>query len=273
MLQSLMKFGLSEKEGSVYLALLELGPSSVTDVAKKARVTRTNAYHLLSALELRGLVNSHEEKSKMIYAAESPNRIERMLKHDIAEKERQLKEAMNVIPELKTMYNDPEGKLKVRFYEGPKGIVSAYEDTLTAETPILAYASVENQHAFFPGYFPEYYRRRTKKKIPVECILAYTKESFRVKELDKEHMRKSYIVPPEYTISPEIVIYDDKVGIMSLKEEFAVIIQSKEVANAFDKLFHLAYERAGEYDEKLGKKYDVKKAGKNKKYSKKKTAH
>ncbi len=269
MLQSLVKFGLSEKEARVYLALLQLGPSSVTEVAKKSKVTRTNAYHLLSALELRGLVNSHEEKSKMIYSAESPERIMIMLKEDISAKKRMLEEAENIIPELKTMFNDPEGRLKVRFYEGVEGVISAYEDTLTAKSPILAYASVEHQHAFFPGYFPEYYKRRTMRGIPVKCILAYTKESFRVKSLDEKHLRESHIVPADYSISPEINIYDDKLAIMSLKEKFGVIIESKDVADAFIKLYKLAYERAGEYDEKIGSKYDPKLEVKDKRFAKK----
>ncbi|EKD47843.1 MAG: hypothetical protein ACD_65C00260G0001, partial [uncultured bacterium] len=34
--QTLVRFGLAEKEALVYVALLELGPSSVTDVAKKS---------------------------------------------------------------------------------------------------------------------------------------------------------------------------------------------------------------------------------------------
>jgi len=234
---------------------LELGPSSVTEVSKKSKVTRTNAYHLLSSLEVRGLVNSHEERSKIIYSAENPQRIIRMLQDEIAAKKMQLEEAEQIMPELKSAYNDPEGKLKVRFYEGVEGIISAYEDTLTARSKILAYASVENQHAFFPGYFPEYYRRRTKQGINVDCILAYTEDSFKIKELDKKQIRKSYIVPAKYTISPEINVYDDKIAIMSLREKFAVIVQSKEAADAFTKLYELAYERAKEYDAEIGKKY------------------
>lgn len=269
MLQSLVKFGLSEKEARVYLALLELGPSSVTEVSKKSKVTRTNAYHLLSSLELRGLVNSHEEKSKMIYSAESPERIVRMLQDEISEKKRQLDEAEKIVPELKTVYNDPEGKLKVRFYEGVEGLVSAYEDTLTAKTPILAYASVEHQHTFFPGYFPEYYKRRAARDIPVKCILAHTKESFRIKSLDEKHLRKTYIVPAKFAISPEINVYDDKVAIMSLKEKFGVIVQSRDVAHAFSKLFELAYEKSKDYDAALGQKYDPKQEVDDKRFAKK----
>lgn len=130
------------------------------------------------------------------------------------------------------------------------------EDTLTARSTILGYASVEHQHSFMPGYFPEYYERRMRRGIPVKAILAYTKESFRIKDLDRSHIRVSKIIPLKFQISPEINIYDDKVAIMSLKEKFGAIIESKDVADAFRKLFELAYERAAEYDDKIGENYN-----------------
>lgn len=251
MLQKLIEFGLSDKEARVYLALLELGPSSVTGVARRARVTRTNAYHLLNSLLSQGLVSSNQGESKVVFSAEKPERLVYLLKEKLNDAERHLKEAEDLLPELKSVYHDPEKKLRVRYYEGVEGIITAYEDTLTAKSKILGYASVEHQHSFFPGYFPEYYERRTEKGIAVECFLAETEDSLRIKSLDKKHLRTTRIIPEKYAISPEINIYDDKIAILSLKEKFGVIIESEEVADAFKKMFGLAYERAGQYDKEI----------------------
>lgn len=256
MFQDLIKFGLTDKEASVYLALMEMGPSSVTEVSKKTKITRTNGYHILNALVTKGLVSTYEEKSKMVFIAESPERLIVMLEEQLKAMEDNVQRAKKVLPEFKAIYRNPSGRLKVKFYEGVEGIISAYEDTLTARGTILGYASVEHQHSFMPGYFPGYYERRTRRGIPVKAILAYTKDSSHIKTLDKSQLRESKIVPLKFQISPEIDIYDDKVAIMSLKEKFGVIIESKEVADACKKLFELAYERATEYDEKIGKTYD-----------------
>lgn len=255
MLKKLIDFGLSDKEAKVYLALLELGSGSVSMIARRARVTRTNTYHLLNALQSYGLVSSSESKSsKSIFSAEKPERLLYMVRERMHEAERRYSEAKDLMPQIKSVYHDPEQKLSVRYYEGVEGIITAYEDTLTAKTKILGYASVEHQHSFFPGYFPEYYERRTKKKIPVECFLAQTKDSLMVKSLDKKHIRKTQIIPEKFQISPEINIYDDKVAVLSLKEKFGVIIESAEVADAFRKMFTLAYERAEQYDKEIMKK-------------------
>lgn len=247
----LIESGLSEKEADVYLALLELGTSSVTEIARRARVTRTNAYHLLNALLSYGLISSNQEESKMLFSAEKPDRLLYWMKERLNEAERNYEEIENLLPELRSVYHDPEQKVRVRYYEGVEGIISAYEDTLSAKTKILGYASVEQQHAFFPGYFPEYYERRTNNGIEVECFLAETDDSLRIKAMDKKHLRKSLIVPKKFSISPEINIYDDKIAILSLKEKFGVVIESKEVADAFKKMFGLAYERAEQYDKEI----------------------
>ena len=264
MLKKLIDFGLSEKEAKVYLALLELGPSSVTEIARRARVTRTNAYHLLSALLTYGLVSSNESESKVIFSPEPPDRFLLLMKEKMNEAERQYKEAENLMPEMRSVFHDPEKKVKVRYYEGVEGIITAYEDTLTAKDKIFGYASVEYQHSFFPGYFPEYYERRTGKGIHVECFLAESDDSGRVKEQDKKHLRTTKILPKKFAISPEINIYDDKLAILSLKEKFGVIIESKEVTGAFKKMFQLAYERAEQYDREFQERQKKKKEKKKK---------
>ena len=233
-----------------------MGPSTVTEISKKAKITRTNGYHVLNSLITKGMVSTYEEKSKMIFIAESPERIVAMLEEKLKEAERNVQYAKKILPEFKAIYKNPAGKLKVKFYEGVEGIISIYEDTLTSKSTILAFASVEYGHSFMPGYIPEYYERRAHRSIPLNAIMSYTKESFRIKDLDQKHLRVSKIVPLKYQISLETNIYDDKVAIMSLREKFGAIIESKEVAEAFKHLFDLAYERATEYDEKIGGKYN-----------------
>ncbi len=251
MIPKLIEFGLSEKEAKIYLALVELGPSSVTEIARRARVTRTNAYHLLNSLLTHGLVSSNQGEAKVIFSAEKPDRLLFMMKEQLHEAERNFKLAEELMPELKSIYHDPEKKVSVRYYEGVEGIITAYEDTLTAKGKIFGYASVEHQHSFFPGYFPEYYTRRSELGIEVDCFLADSEESRKVKSMDKHHRRRTRIIPEKFKISPEINIYDDKIAIMSLKERFGVIIESGEVADAFMKMFTLAFERAEQYDKEL----------------------
>ena len=61
--QSLRNIGLSEKEAIIYLASLELGPSTIQEISKKAQLKRSSVYDLISSLVERGLMNNFIKNS------------------------------------------------------------------------------------------------------------------------------------------------------------------------------------------------------------------
>ena len=67
--------GLNEKEAKVYLAALELGKSSVQNIAKKADVNRATTYVVIEALIKRGLMSSANENKKQYFIAEAPEKL------------------------------------------------------------------------------------------------------------------------------------------------------------------------------------------------------
>ncbi|MBI2590251.1 TrmB family transcriptional regulator, partial [Candidatus Berkelbacteria bacterium] len=49
-MRELEELGFSENEARIYAANLELGPSTVADIARKAGVNRTTGYNILEVL-------------------------------------------------------------------------------------------------------------------------------------------------------------------------------------------------------------------------------
>ena len=67
--------------------------------------------------------------------------------------------------------------------------------------------------------------------------------------------RELRIVPTEkMSVRPEVYMYDDKIAFFSLKEEFAVLVESHDIATALKRLYDLAWVEAGRWNEKLKKK-------------------
>ncbi|MEK7106984.1 MAG: helix-turn-helix domain-containing protein, partial [Patescibacteria group bacterium] len=54
---SLSQLGLSGQESAVYLAALELGFSSISDIAKKAGIKRPTTYYIVDELIKKNLVS------------------------------------------------------------------------------------------------------------------------------------------------------------------------------------------------------------------------
>lgn len=231
------ELGFSEKEVSVYLALLKLDTASVTEVANKTEINRTTCYDILSSLAQRGLILKIIKKEKTFFNAMDPKRllsyIDREKDEYIKKMEQNKKRIEDALPELSSLIERKSTKPKVIFFEGEKGMREAYEDTLSAKNGILAYANVKTMHEGLPNFFPEYYNRRAGAGVHIKAIMPANKESIARSQRDKEEKRESIILKnPEKTFSPEINIYNDKILFASWKEKMAIIIESKELADA-----------------------------------------
>jgi len=246
--------GLSENEIVMYIAILELGKGTVSQISRKASLNRTTGYDVLNRLISKKLINISGKEPKQEYTAESPDQLEVFIAGEFERRQIELNEAKNIIPELKSIHN-VMGRPQIRFYEGKEGLQKVYEDTLTSHEEIRAYASVEDIGPTLPHYFPEYYKRRAKNGIPIRAIFPESHEARDRAKLDKEEKRQSLLVPSKkFGFHPEINIYDNKVMIASWREKLGIIIESAEIADAMKKIYELAWVEAKRLDAETSNK-------------------
>jgi len=119
--------GFSEKETSVYLAMLELGPSSIQDIAEKADVNRATTYLMVESLKKRGLVSSSEQGKKTLLTAETPQRLHRITDEALREIEDRRRGLESVMPQFMALFNSIQHKPRVRFFEGEEGVITGRE--------------------------------------------------------------------------------------------------------------------------------------------------
>ena len=241
---TLQSFGFGSKESGVYLALLEIGHGTVTEISRKAGINRTTGYDILASLSTKGLVSISGKEPKQEYVIESPDALTRYLEDQSAQMIENIRKAKEVVPELKSM-QAADDRPRIKFYEGTEGLRNVYEDTLTSSETILAYACIDDMHKALPGYFPEYYKRRAANGISIRGIVPETKAGLERSTHDIEEKREIAFVPADkYYFSPEINIYDDKIMIASWREKLGIIIESAEIADAMKKIYSLAWAEA-----------------------------
>lgn len=247
----LTRLGFSEKESLVYLALLELGKSTVSRIARRARINRTTAYDIITELEHRGLaVKAVSAKTKkQLYAPEPPEKLILYLERREKEWRQGISEAQTLMGELKFLAQKQPGPPRLKLFEGKAGIKELYETSLTAKEEIRSFNSVESLEQFDKSYAREYFQRRAAKNIFIKAIVNDGPLSHEYKKRDNREKREIRIVPQDkMDIGPEIYFYDNSVSIFSLKENFGVMIESREITEAFKKLYDLAWERAKAYE-------------------------
>ena len=243
MISELKNIGLSDKEAKVYLAMLELGPASVLEIAAKAGINRPTAYVQIESLKKIGLVSSQTKGKKQLFIAESPSQLEHLIERKKKEVSDQQDVLKKIIPELSSIFKLGDQKPLVRYFEGKEGLLRMQEEFLkTKSGEILGVFSADSIYALFPNHKDTYTVRRIKKKI-LSKVIYTSKKGHILEETDTESLRVSKYLPPEkMPFTADITIYDNNIAISSLKGKVeGTIITDAEVANSFKALFQLVW--------------------------------
>lgn len=248
----LQSIGLSDKEAACCLALLRYGTQATSTVAKRCSLNRGTTYVALHSLLDKGLVTKASKRSVQYFTAIPPAQFDLYINAKQAELERQRGELHAIIPELSKLSGAQRSRPKVSYYEGVDGARTALEQTLTAKDKLLrSFLSIEDIFAFLgPEYFDDYTSRRISSGYQLKVLRHIEKDRVAFSAFpipskyasDETANREVRYVADELAFPVTTYMFDDKVAFISTREEnFAVIIQSHEIAQTHVKLFELLW--------------------------------
>ncbi len=228
------EIGFSERETKVYLALLELGSTTVGPVAAKTRLQHSKVYQTLEKLIDRGLV-SYVVKSKTKYfQAQDPKQIINILK----DKERKF---LEIMPELELKQKLSKEKQVATVYEGYKAIKAMF-DTIIEELNNKSYYYV---FAFKEEYLSEELAKRflrnihmklAEKKADDRLIAYYSVKKEFIKNYGDIKNVKFRFTKTNLPIGL-MIINDRVINWVWGERPTAVEIQSKQIAEQYKKFF------------------------------------
>jgi len=238
----LQALGLDEKERRFYRAALQLGSASVTEVAARAGVSRTNGYDLLERLERRGLL-AHE--------GEAPG-TRRVVPEDpsvlIRDWERKRLMLNDLVPELRSLYHGTPRKPRTRIYEGAEGIHRALWETLECRSKLLLGVLSMHELLDVPGaqWMAGFIAERVKRGIRLHVVRSPLRETESIWPTSDEELRELRYAPADLDLGMTMYINDDKVTYVSSKEEnYAMVIESRELASLNRAFFHSLWTLTG----------------------------
>ena len=243
-LRILEQQGLSEKEASVYLALLQFEEALPSVVARKAGVKRPTCYVILEQLQKMGLVSHVKRGGVLHFRALHPQ----AYVNDQQGKMRSLEKAL---PELLRLRQQFVATPQMTIYEGNPGLKKIMDDTLTAKTELFCWADVSLAVNSLADYYPSYIERKVKRKLWLRGVISYDPLAVQFKELGEAEFREIYLIPKEkFPFHNEINIYDDKVAIISHQDQVGIIIQNQYIADTQRSIFKLGFEYAKMVEER-----------------------
>lgn len=246
MLTQLRDIGLSENEAKVYLAMLELGPATVLQIAGKAGINRPTTYVQIESLKRRGLVEVIQKGKKAQFVAREPSALDAMLEREAKEVEVQKTELAKVLPQLQTMYDLAGKKPVVRYFEGIEGLRQMQEEFLRCKEKIVyGIFNLDQVLDVFPKHRSDYSGRRVARGIRSRSI--YTSSGGpSLMESDEERLREvRFIDPKRFRFNADITIFDDSIALTSFEGRLSgTVITNPELAKSFKGLFEFLWETA-----------------------------
>lgn len=252
-IEELKKIGLQTNEAKTYLALLELGKGSITQISNLSGLNRTTGYDILERLGRYGLITKSRLGNKQVYVSEPPTRLKQFLVNKKAAAERRLENSPSLISTLESLHKK-ESKPVIKFFEGREGIKNIYLHTLEAKSTIYSILDLDQYLPEFQSFGDEYVRERTKKGIKEKVLVQKNEKGLEFfnnvysKSKTRQEFTEYRWLDPKKNFSPatEVNIYDDKVIGVLVKpgENTAFEVQSASFANSLKLLFELAWNQA-----------------------------
>lgn len=230
--------GFSESESQIYLTTLELGPSSVQEIAKKAEVSRVTAYVAIESLMNIGLMSTVEKGKKKLYTSEPPERLVSVAKAKAKAIESTAKEMESYVDELKLLERGERPVVKV--FEGDEALISVLQDILNVKpTELREYGNLNSIRSLYgsndkiseglSSLYKALESSSTKRKL-----MFFSREKPIVRSKNEQIKQLSDVKE----FFGDILIYKNKVVLSAFKgKQMSVVIESEEIAETLKQMF------------------------------------
>jgi len=241
--KKLEEIGLNEKEAKVYIAVLELGEGSASEIAKKSAVNRATTYFTLENLMKIGLVSASNEEKKQKFVPEDPSQLENIITKQQQELELKKKGLKDVVEELNSINSASIKKPIVKYYLGKEGMLRMAEsgfDDVKDEMMWIAFSEDKLNQFLGDADNTKLRKKRISKNIDVSSL--YNSESEAI-PMDKNSTRAK-IDSYDYPCPGDIAVYANKIRLSSYDDQIGITIENKDIAKTLKSIFKLALEAA-----------------------------
>jgi len=227
-LDQLQNLDLNSNEAKSFLAILEIGPASISDIAKRAKVKRPTAYYLIEELIKKGFVLKVPSGKRVFYQAIPPKNILNLL-------EKKKQNISKILPDLEALFYAKPSQPKVRFFEGKEGLKNIYEEMLNTSKKVYTIFSFDDFLTVFTEKENEDFFNiiRNAGGMLYDLIKPTPLAKKSVKEeIYRKGITKVKFLPADFKVSIDQLVSGNKVAMISFKSLAGVIIEDQNIADS-----------------------------------------
>jgi HTH-type transcriptional regulator, sugar sensing transcriptional regulator len=233
--------GLNAKEGRTYLAILQLGRSSIGAISDQAGVKRTSIYNFIDKLLQLVIVSKTVIKGRSYYEANHPEKL-------LALQKERTKRLEGSLPELSGLFNLVGTKPRISYFEGPAQVKNIVREEPNCKREALYIWPGKPILEMIGGaeFMASIDRARIARGVRIRTIrFPRTDVPYKTSAHGEKFLRELRFAPPSISMTMGLGIYDSgKVGFFSsAKEGFGILIESQELMSMMRQLYSCLWER------------------------------
>lgn len=250
-LEILSELGLDHKEALIYLAALETGGGTVTDLATHCHIERTGIYYHLEKLLDSKLIKAVERGKRSFYLPSDPNRLKKIFEH----KQQKFDE---ILPRMAERFAKKTSKSIIKYYEGKEEADRFYDQVYTllknlAPNENIIYVLGSSYHTVLDSNadFANYQKPDGQIDIKTKAILPNSQRSKNPEGLkDHPYIVTRYNLPPaelkyigdKYQYPGSMVVTERHVIMYDWRNLIFSITENKNSASTWRMFFDLVWD-------------------------------
>lgn len=233
----LTDIGLSNNEAKVYLTLLETGHTTISNIAKKCDIHRSNVYDSIKKLIDKGLVSHVKRNDVSYYESCHPDFLLRL----VQQKENTLRD---ILPSLALRKQMTSNTSEAHIFEGVTAFVNILYEFLKYNEQILVFGIPKEAPEKMKTKIPHFHTERINKGVSMLHIYNYDATD-RIKELNEWNLTKAKSLPEKISSNVSTNICGDQV-VLTLWTNPVISIQIKNqiIADSYKEYFWILWKHA-----------------------------
>lgn len=244
---TLQELGLSPNEARIYEALLELGESSISNIATHTNIHRRNVYDAINRLVEKGFIVPVIDSKDRRYVPVEPNKFLEV----VEDKKTRLQK---ILPNMQKLFEQKKNSEGIYIYKGIEGNNNVLRDILNTGETVYTIAGKgiwanppSSPHS--EGFVREL--KRKKIKIYILFDANYKKEVIEAINATGQTDIITYrFLPEKYSSMAAVDIYKDRVAIWTggtlkaLEEDMTIFMMiSQKLADSYRQWFQFMWDR------------------------------
>jgi sugar-specific transcriptional regulator TrmB len=236
-LEALRIMGIEEKAAQVYIALLQQPKMTPSQISRETGIKRATSYEYIDALLAKGFVTREPIGKRIFYSATDPRKVFNTFRKQIPKIE-------GSMLEMSFIHEHAVHRPRVTYYEGKRQLKTIYDDLFRTVGDVYSIFPAEQ---FFENFsteeYDEFEKSITNYALKSKDLFLRDKYYKRIKEIRAKNggSKLDKRLPAEFRSKVDVLIFSDKVALISLRDLSAIVIENKDIAELFRSMHALIW--------------------------------